>query len=325
MKVTASAMKVTVKGMVIDMDEVAAIAKEAGGAIMKVYNETPQEDWGKIANYKADGSPLTVADQAANKVICDGLMKWKIPIMSEENDEDPYEVRKEWTAFWCVDPLDGTKEFMKRNGQFTVNIGLVDDRKPIAGVVHVPATDVTYKGARGIAIRESQGIETIITVAAFRESEKHLHIVASASHQTPATQAFIEQFHEPRLANKGSSLKLLMIAEGAAHVYPRMAPCMEWDTCAAHAIVDCAGGEVLQFPGYEPLAHVVQPGKPLVYNKQDTHSPFFVVYGRRLSSSDDHKPNLSYFLVFVGGLLLSVLAAVLLANTSSSLFMSSKV
>ena len=276
----------TCSGVEISIDVVADIAKKAGAAIMEVYNDTPLNEWSKIADFKADGSPLTVADKRANDIICSALLKEypTIPIMSEENAEDPYEVRRKWKEFWCVDPLDGTKEFIKRNGQFTVNIGYVQGQTPMAGVVYVPATSTMYKGVKGLGppVKETDdevGYDSYKSIfcAQFKETDANLKIVASASHNTPETEAFVSRFDSPELKSYGSSLKLLMIAEGSAHIYPRMAPTMEWDTCAAHAIVDCAGGEVLQYEG----GPACDNGAPVVYNKEDTHNPFFVVYGKR--------------------------------------------
>lgn len=283
----------------INIDDVAAIAKEAGDAIMKIYNGTPLDQWQSISQQKSDGSPLTLADSAANEIICRQLMARypSIPIISEENAMKSYAERRRWEYFWCVDPLDGTKEFVKRNGQFTVNIGLCHQQAPIAGVVYVPATAVMYKGVKGLGppVRETDdplGYDSYKSIfcSVFEESDEGLKIVASASHNTPETAAFIGKYKEPKLKTYGSSLKLLMVAEGEAHIYPRLAPTMEWDTCAAHAIVECAGGQVLQHPGnYDGHPGDCQPGKPLLYNKPDCHNPFFVVYGKRQAKVTGHK------------------------------------
>ena len=183
--------------------------------------------------------------------------------------------------FWCVDPLDGTKEFIKRNGQFTVNIGLVKDGAPIAGVVFVPAAPdgpLMYKGVvgHGPPVRETKDSHESIFCKEFAETDAGLTLVASASHNSPETDAFIAKYTEARRINKGSSLKLLMVAEGAAHIYPRLAPTCEWDTCAAHAIVLCAGGSVVQHAG----GKACNPGKPVEYNKPEALNPYFVVYGK---------------------------------------------
>ncbi|KAJ8599233.1 hypothetical protein CTAYLR_006397 [Chrysophaeum taylorii] len=282
--------KFSAGGVDVSIDEVAQIAKKAGDAIMKVYTETPLDNWASIAKSKGDGSPLTIADKAANDIICKELAaKYPFPIMSEENAMTSFAERSAWKYYWCVDPLDGTKEFIKRNGQFTVNIGLVEGSTPIAGVVYVPATAVMYKGVKGLGppVRETDdplGYDSYKSIfcARFEETDPNLKIVASASHNTPETEQFIAKYTTPSLQSYGSSLKLLMVAEGRAHVYPRLAPTMEWDTCAAHAIVECAGGEVLQFPGtYDGHPGDLDEGKPLRYNKKDVHNPFFVVYGKR--------------------------------------------
>lgn len=280
--------KFTCGGVQIVIDDVAALALEAGDKIMEIYNGPDFES--KIQDPKSDGSPLTQADLAANKIICDGLTKLypSIPIVSEENKAIPYSTRKDWTVFWCVDPLDGTKEFIKRNGQFTVNIGLCENGTPVAGVVYCPALEVPvmYKGivCSPPAVREetsgagaSAGYDSFkaIKAAQFDERDSGLTIVASASHNTPETDAFISKYNNPKKKSMGSSLKLLMVAEGSAHVYPRLAPTSEWDTCAAHAIVLCSGGKVVQAAGGEDC----QPGSPVVYNKENPLNPFFIVYG----------------------------------------------
>lgn len=269
----------------ICIDDVAAIAKEAGEAIMKVYETASLE-----SKAKDDGSPLTIADTQANDIICRRLLELypSIPILSEENDHQSYSERSRWRYFWCVDPLDGTKEFLKRNGQFTVNIGLCEGHRPIAGVVYVPVTSITYKGVSGLGPPVREGAlghdsrESIICEE-FDETDSELRIVASASHNTPETEKFIARYDQPRVKSYGSSLKLLMVADGSAHVYPRMAPTMEWDTCAAHAIVECAGGEVLQYPS----------GEPLVYNKNDLRNPSFVVYGKRRRRESTEKRDIN--------------------------------
>ena len=185
----------------IVIDDVAAIAKKAGDAIMEIYTKTPIDEWKAIADFKADGSPLTKADTTANTIICDALTAAypKIPIMSEENKLLPYAERKGWAYFWCVDPLDGTKEFIKRNGQFTVNIGLVKGTSPLAGVVYVPAAEdgpVMYKGVKGLGppvreIDDPLGYDSYKSIfcKAFDEKDAGLTIVASASHNTPETSA----------------------------------------------------------------------------------------------------------------------------------------
>lgn len=276
----------------IVLDDVAKIAQDAGDKIMEFYNAPDFEE--KIEkDEKGDGSPLTQADLAANKIICDGLKKLypNIPIVSEENKQLPYEERKKWKYFWCVDPLDGTKEFIKRNGQFTVNIGLCQDKSPIAGVVFCPALDppLMYKGYTGAppAVKEEVGyaggydsFKAIFPKAFDPAVDSGITVVASASHNSPETEAFISKFNSPKTTSMGSSLKLLMVADGQAHIYPRLAPTMEWDTCAAHAIVKCGQvsgnfATVTQHEGDMPCT----PGAEVEYNKENQRNPYFVVSG----------------------------------------------
>jgi len=280
----------------ISIDAVAAIAKSAGDKIMEIYNAPNFEE--KIKDPKADGSPLTMADLAANDIICSGLRKLYpgIPIISEEIKNADYATRKNWAYFWCIDPLDGTKEFIKRNDEFTVNIGLCKaigggaaGGEPVLGVVYCPALSppVMYKGVKGDgppvkeecdAVGSKAGYDSFKTISprVFRESDPNLVVVASKSHNSPETEAFVAKYKTPRRVSKGSSLKLLMVAEGSAHVYPRLAPTSEWDTCAAQAIVECAGGRVLQHSGGQPC----DEGEPVRYNKPNLLNPFFVVYGK---------------------------------------------
>jgi 3'(2'), 5'-bisphosphate nucleotidase len=242
---------------------------------------------------KADDSPLTRADKEANAVICEGLAKLAphVPIVSEENKQMPFDVRKNYKYSWCVDPLDGTKEFIKRNGQFTVNIALIQGDTPILGVVQVPATGKVYYAAKGQGAFVRNGPDAPaerINVKTFSVADEGLTLVGSASHNSAATTEFVSQFSNPKFEQLGSSLKLLMVAEGAAHIYPRLAPTCEWDTCAAHAIVLEAGGEVIQAGlcdnkglALEDWKVVVAQEKPLVYNKENVLNPYFVVYGKR--------------------------------------------
>ena len=286
----------------IVIDDVAALAKLAGDKIMEIYNAPDFGD--KIKDPKADGSPLTVADLEANKIIVAGLTKLypSIPIITEEEISADYAARKNWAYFWCVDPLDGTKEFIKRNGEFTVNIGLVAKDTPIAGVVYCPALDppVMYKGNKfnadgssgGPPVKEecdavggAAGYDSFKAIfpKTFCEDDEGLVLVASASHNSPETDAFCAKYRNHTRVSKGSSLKLLMVAEGSAHIYPRLAPTMEWDTCAAQAIVECAGGKVVQVAGHKKLdgesPECCEPGQPVKYNKENLLNPYFVVYG----------------------------------------------
>lgn len=247
--------------------EVGTIARQAGAEILKIYESA---DFG--VETKADDSPLTLADQASNAVINHELQKLSLqaPIISEENKEVSYEERRQYARFWMVDPLDGTKEFIKRNGEFTVNIALVEGHRPILGVVYTPARDELFFAVQGQGAFQVEGDqETRIQAASYQLTDPGLKIVASRSHLNDETKAFMEQFTAPEIVSAGSSLKLLLLATGQAHIYPRLAPTMEWDICAAQVILEEAGGKVLQQENKEPL----------VYNKENLRNPFFVAYG----------------------------------------------
>lgn len=251
------------------VEKITALAVDAGKAILDVYSGT---DFG--TTLKKDRTPLTLADKASNSVIVEGLRNIApdLPVLSEESKAVPFEERKGWKRFFLVDPLDGTKEFIKRNGEFTVNIALVEDGVPFAGVVHAPALGVTYYGVVGIGaykLKDGCAPERI-TPAAY--SDGTLSIVASRSHRGEAVERLVERLTEKGFdvdfVSMGSSLKLCLVAEGAAHLYPRFGPTSEWDTAAAQAVVASAGGSVTDLDG-----------KPLRYNKEDILNPFFVVTG----------------------------------------------
>jgi len=247
------------------------ISENAGKAILEVYNSSSLG----IQN-KSDSSPLTDADLASNKVICDALktLSPDIPIISEENDDLPYAERSKWEYCWIVDPLDGTKEFIKRNGEFTTNIGLVHNHKVIAGIVYIPVFDEMYYAIKGQgAFKIADNKTERITAAEFHKSEEGLKVICSRSHLNEKTEEFVNTLSNPELISKGSSLKFLTIAQGDAHIYPRMAPTMEWDTCAAQIILEEAGGHVWK-DGTEN--EVVQ------YNKEDLLNPFFIAQGKEL-------------------------------------------
>lgn len=241
-------------------EQITDVANDAAVAILAIYNRDEIE----VEN-KHDDSPLTKADMAAHDLILERLERLtpEIPVLSEEAaDVD----RTDWNRFWLVDPLDGTKEFIKRNGEFTVNIALVENGVPVLGIVNAPALDTAYIGYGDTAYKITSGDKTKISAEV--GDSNSTKIVASRSHRDEDTDAFIEQFDNPEILSIGSSLKLCMVAEGKAHIYPRLAPTMEWDTAAGDAIVRAAGGRVSQLNG-----------KTLEYNKQDLHNPFFVVTG----------------------------------------------
>ena len=252
----------------IDLDTVVAIARKAGDAIMEIY----EKDF--TIEYKDDKSPLTEADTKSNEIICEALESAypKIPILSEENKAENYEVRRYWEYFWCIDPIDGTKEFIKKNGEFTVNIALIHNDTPVLGVVYAPALGDMYKAKKASgAFRNDRRLPLEIN----KDPKMHLRVVASKSHLSEETQAFIDALDSKTIeqVSKGSSLKLVMVAEGSADIYPRLAPTMEWDTAAADAIVREAGKMTYR---YEPKSRTRNP-EPLKYNKENLLNPWFVV------------------------------------------------
>jgi 3'(2'), 5'-bisphosphate nucleotidase len=250
----------------LDLDKVCAIAKEAGAAIMAVYAGEFDVD------LKGDNSPLTRADQAAHEVIAAGLAQAfpGVPVLSEEGRQIPYAERSAWRRFWLVDPLDGTKEFIKRNGEFTVNIALVEDGRVCAGVVYVPAQDTLYFGSTALGCwkTDAQGNSVAIRVRQ-ADPERGLSVVMSRSHPSPELETYLAELEVAEAVPVGSSLKLCVVAEGRADLYPRLGPTMEWDTAAGHAVVEAAGGTV-----------ATVDGAPLCYNKESLLNPYFIVRGR---------------------------------------------
>jgi 3'(2'), 5'-bisphosphate nucleotidase len=250
------------------VDIAIAASIEAGQEIMKIYST---EDFG--VEMKGDNSPLTKADIASQNAIMKHLEKTNIPVLSEESDEQAgFNVRKNWTQCWVVDPLDGTKEFIKRNGEFTVNIALVANSKPVFGVIYVPARDELYYSIPndGAYVRKSIVNRTPALKLPAQKLPKAFTIVGSRSHSSPETEAYIEEMKakhgEVDFAASGSSLKFCLVAEGKAHAYPRFAPTMEWDTAAGHAILLAAGGKVVVWPDQSPL----------LYNREQLRNPWFL-------------------------------------------------
>lgn len=250
----------------------------AGKEILHVYNS---EDFD--VKIKSDNSPLTIADKRAHKIIEDNLLKTNIPVLSEEGKNIPFIERAEWEKYWLVDPLDGTKEFIKRNGEFTVNIALIQNGTPILGVIYVPVTKDLYfsnkdLGAfKTINIDSETGIKDINTliISSFKlpfilENETYT-VVGSRSHMNSETEEFISKLKEKygnlEFISKGSSLKICMVAEGIADIYPRFAPTMEWDTGAGQAIAMGAGCTVTQS----------DEKTPVLYNKENLLNPWFIV------------------------------------------------
>ena len=257
------------------LDTIIQAALRAGKAIMDIYTH-PDLDW--QVERKADNSPLTLADRKSHAVIAEALESSPYPLLSEEGAHLPYDERKHWHSLWIVDPLDGTKEFLKKNDEFTVNIALVTDGMPVMGVIYVPAKYRLFWGEKGQgAFTAEVDPETLHIGQAeslpLKEAQlnRPYRVVASRSHLSPETETFINDLRrhhaDLELVSAGSSLKLCLVAEGKADVYPRMAPTMEWDTAAGHAIALAAGHEVLN----------AETDLPLTYNKEDLHNPWFVV------------------------------------------------
>ncbi|RXJ68978.1 3'(2'),5'-bisphosphate nucleotidase [Halarcobacter ebronensis] len=246
----------------INIEDIKNIAIEGGKAVMEIY----REDFD--VHYKEDSSPLTKADLQANEIICNSLKQLypNIPIMSEENSQIDFENRKNWECYFCIDPIDGTKEFIKKNGEFTINIALIEKNSPVLGVVYAPALSDLYWAKKGEgAYKNGQKLPL-----KFNENkEERLYVVASKSHLSKETQEFIDSLDTKEViqVSKGSSLKLCMIASGEADIYPRLTPTMEWDTAAADAIVRESGKMTYQF----------ENKKTLVYNKKNLLNPWFIV------------------------------------------------
>ncbi len=233
------------------------LARNAGNAIMEIYQHTFE------VHNKADNSPVTAADMAAHHILVNGLsaLTPSYPVLSEESGDDIKEQRLNWSTYWLIDPLDGTKEFIKRNGEFTVNIALIENGVPIMGIVYAPALDTLYWGELGRGAFKQIGQSAIepIHVTHIPTTDKGWRVVGSRSHQTPEFSDFMQKLPEADIVAMGSSLKLCLIAEGKADLYPRLGPTSEWDTAAAHAIVIAAGGQVVEWPTLTPLTYNQRP------------------------------------------------------------------
>ena len=247
------------------IEPVVALARQAGDAILEVY----ASDFD--VQSKDDESPLTQADLAAHRRIVAGLAELTpaLPVISEEGGLPPFERRRAWPTYWLVDPLDGTREFVNRNGEFTVNIALIDQGRPVFGVVHVPVPARTYVGCEGRGAELRAGGEPPKPIHVARKSARPVRVVGSRSHRGSSLDTFIARLGDCDLVPMGSSLKFCVVAEGRADVYPRLGPTSEWDTAAAQAVVEQAGGSV-----------VTIDGKPMKYNqKDDILNPHFIVIG----------------------------------------------
>lgn len=249
------------------IEPVVSTAIEAGEAILAVY-ETDFD----VQN-KDDQSPLTLADMASNRCILRRLaaLTPDIPVITEEAGLPDFDVRRHWSRYWLIDPLDGTKEFVKRNGEFTVNVALVEMGRPVLGVVHVPVTGKTYIGCAGYGAEVREAGKPARQICVSAESAIPARVVGSRSHRGASLDAFLDALGEYEMHAVGSSLKFCLVAEGLADIYPRLGPTSEWDTAAAQAVVEQAGGTVLELGG-----------KPLIYNaKADILNPHFLVVGPR--------------------------------------------
>lgn len=246
---------------------VRSIAIDAGLAIMKVY----KYDFDVYT--KNDDSPVTEADLAAHTIIVTSLKNTfpELPVLSEESDDIEFSVRKHWDTFWMVDPLDGTKEFIKKNDEFTVNIALIHQGRPVLGVVHTPALGITYFGYEGVGAFKLEAEEKK-AITANQGVHGSWTVVGSRSHPNEETDEYLSAFSKYELIPKGSSLKLCMVAEGTADLYPKLGPTCEWDTAAAHAVVNAAGGVVND-----------KYGRPLQYNKENILNPWFFAHGRSVA------------------------------------------
>ena len=251
------------QGPAMLLPELKRIAHEAGEAILEIYGQEFE------VIEKDDTSPLTQADLASHRVIRDELARLTpdIPLLSEESASIPFSTRSQWDEYWLVDPLDGTKEFVNRNGEFTVNIALIRGHAPALGVVHVPVSGVTYTGVVGQTARRSGPGETERDIRVRVPCADPMVVVGSRSHANPALEGHLENLGPFELISMGSSLKFCLVAEGKADFYPRLGPTCEWDTAAAHAVVLAAGGNI-----------VTLDGEPLRYNEKESFlNPEFLV------------------------------------------------
>jgi 3'(2'), 5'-bisphosphate nucleotidase len=247
------------------LSHIETLAVKAGDAILEIYESG---DFG--VDHKSDDSPLTKADLASHNVIIAGLKKLTpdTPVLSEESADIPFEERQTWNKYWLVDPLDGTKEFIKKNGEFTVNIALIEEGKSVLSVVYVPVTNVSYTAAVGVGVfKRENGKKSSISV--MKNSRFKPTVVGSRSHMSDEVKDYLERLGQHELVSMGSSLKFCLVAEGKADLYPRLGLTSEWDTAAAQCIVEQAGGCV-----------VTLDNKPLLYNTKDSLlNPHFMVYG----------------------------------------------
>ena len=256
------------------LDKAINASIKAGDEIMKIYDSSFKVET------KEDNSPLTIADKNSNAIIEKALAISKIPLLSEEGKHIKYSERKEWDYLWIVDPLDGTKEFIKKNGEFTVNIALVKKQKPILGVIYVPCKNELYYALEGLGAFKVtidgsyKGLESLLKNSSklpLNQNRSNYIVVGSRSHMSKETQNYFDkkkkEYDSVKVLAVGSSLKICMVAEGKADAYPRYAPTMEWDTAAGHAIANMAGFKIIEYNSYNEIT----------YNKKELLNPWFLV------------------------------------------------
>ncbi len=249
----------------LPLDDLLQLARDAGDAILEIYNTDFDVE------RKEDNSPLTAADLAAHKEIVARLEKLtpEIPLLSEESAKIPFDTRSQWSRYWLIDPLDGTREFVKRNGEFTVNIALIENHQPTLGVVYAPVLDSLYYGVSGSGAWKQEKGEEPKPIRVVSQKREPVMVAGSRSHAGDSLIKFLDNLGEHDLVSMGSSLKLCLVAEGKADLYPRLGPTSEWDTAAAQAVVEAAGGQVTTLDM-----------QPLRYNTKDSLlNPHFFVFG----------------------------------------------
>ena len=245
------------------LPDLIAVSRRAGDAILEVYGQNFS------VTHKADDSPLTQADLASHVIIRDTLAKLTpdVPLLSEESADIDFQTRSGWRQYWLVDPLDGTKEFVNRNGEFTVNIALIRNHQPVCGIVHVPVSGVTYTGIANDSARRYAAGQEPVAIKVRQPCPSPIIVVGSRSHANPRLEQHLASLGDYELVSMGSSLKFCLLAEGNADFYPRLGPTSEWDTAAAHAVVTAAGGRIIKLNG-----------EPLEYNRKESLlNPEFLV------------------------------------------------
>lgn len=258
----------------LPLNDLLQLAREAGAAILQIY------DTDFDVEHKQDNSPLTEADLASHRTIVSSLERLTpdIPVLSEESANIPFDIRHTWSRYWLIDPLDGTREFVKRNGEFTVNIALIEGDRPTFGVVYAPVLDRLYYGSTDDGAWRRDGDQTARPIQVIPRRRQPIRVAGSRSHAGDSLQRFLDNLGEHELLSMGSSLKLCLVAEGEADIYPRLGPTSEWDTAAAQAVVEAAGGRVTTLDL-----------EPMRYNtKESLLNPHFLVFGDLSESWSDY-------------------------------------